>query len=100
MSADNGVYILKSKDGYRVVHAMAIENLNWWWNDSILYNDRFVAKMKEDGSINPYREIGGAMREELNPRELINYFGRCKVFKTEEEALSEANRIYHEIISD
>ena len=29
MSADNGIYILKTKDQYRVVHAQAIENL-WW----------------------------------------------------------------------
>jgi hypothetical protein len=30
MSADNGVYILKTKDQYRVAYAHAIENL--WWN--------------------------------------------------------------------
>ncbi|MEG1523856.1 MAG: hypothetical protein RR475_02390 [Clostridia bacterium] len=29
MSADNGIYILKCKDQYRVVHAQAIENLHW-----------------------------------------------------------------------
>jgi hypothetical protein len=29
MSADNGVYILKLKDQYRVIHAQAIENLNY-----------------------------------------------------------------------
>jgi len=27
MSADNGIYILQTKDGYRVVHAQAIENI-------------------------------------------------------------------------
>ncbi|MFC8686009.1 hypothetical protein [Brevibacillus porteri] len=30
MSADNGVYILKTRDQYRVAYAHAIENL--WWN--------------------------------------------------------------------
>ena len=30
MSADNGVYILKSKDGFRVAHLQCIENLYWW----------------------------------------------------------------------
>jgi len=29
MSADNGIYILESKDGFRVTHAQAIDNL-WW----------------------------------------------------------------------
>jgi hypothetical protein len=29
MSADNGIYILKTKDQYRVIEAQAIENL-WW----------------------------------------------------------------------
>ncbi len=29
MSADNGIYILKTKDQYRVIHAQAIENLYW-----------------------------------------------------------------------
>lgn len=30
MSADNGIYMLKSKDGYRVIKASAIENV--WLN--------------------------------------------------------------------
>lgn len=29
MSADNGVYILETRDQYRVIHAQAIENLYW-----------------------------------------------------------------------
>ena len=29
MSADNGIYILKTKDQYRVIHAQAIDNLSW-----------------------------------------------------------------------
>jgi len=39
MSADNGIYILKSKDGFRVIHAQSIDNLNWWWLDERLYDD-------------------------------------------------------------
>jgi hypothetical protein len=35
MSADNGIYILKTKDQYRVICAQAIENL--WW--SYVHND-------------------------------------------------------------
>ena len=29
VSADNGIYILKTKDQYRVIHAQAIENIYW-----------------------------------------------------------------------
>lgn len=29
MSADNGIYILKTKDQYRVIHTQAIENIYW-----------------------------------------------------------------------
>ena len=31
MSADNGIYVAQFPDGYRVIHAQAIDNL--WWND-------------------------------------------------------------------
>jgi len=37
------------------------------------------------------------LRDELNPRELINYFGNCEVFETKEDAFNEAYRLYHEI---
>lgn len=29
MSADNGIYILKTKDQYRVAHLCAIDNVTW-----------------------------------------------------------------------
>lgn len=29
MSADNGIYIHKFKDGYKVTHAQAIDNIYW-----------------------------------------------------------------------
>lgn len=33
MSADNGIYILKTKDQIRVIHAQAIDNLVWSYVD-------------------------------------------------------------------
>lgn len=33
MSADNGIYILQTKDQYRVVHLQAIENIYWSFID-------------------------------------------------------------------
>lgn len=29
MSADNGIYILKTKDQYRVAHLQSIDNVSW-----------------------------------------------------------------------
>ena len=74
MSADNGIYILQAKDGYRVVHAQAIENL-WWWDDGT-----------ED------------KRWKLNPKYIFDYFGNCKVLKSRQEALAEATKIYDELM--
>ena len=44
MSADNGIYIAQFPDGFRVVHASAIENLNYfeegtdeWKNELEIY---------------------------------------------------------------
>lgn len=72
MSADNGIYILASpvyedvphKHEYRVVHAMAIENIEY----------------KPD-------------REGFNTKELRRYFGKSPVFYDKAEALLEADRM-------
>jgi len=73
MSADNGIYILESKDGFRVTEGQAIENL-WWWDED------------------------AASRDELNPKYLIRYFGKCKVHKTSTEAMEEAKEMYDNIM--
>ena len=51
MSADNGIYILQTLDGYRVVHAQAIENIyegegfnlkvvaEYWGRSNLLKNE-------------------------------------------------------------
>ena len=105
MSADNGIYILKSLDGYRVTHAQAIENLHWWDNccdnpdvvDDELKEDCFYhTTCKNCGSKNPEAEE----RNELNPKILKQYFGECKIFVTNEEAFKEAKKIYDEIMED
>ena len=74
MSADNGVYILKTPDGkngfeYRVVHAQAIDNIYWEHPDG-------------------------------NPEQVVNYFGKCQVFKNGSDAFNKANDLVKEIISD
>lgn len=71
MSADNGIYIAKFPDGYRVAHAAAIDNLD-------------------------YYPEGSEERKQV----LKDYFGDAKVFQTHEEAYSEAKRIEKEWVKD
>jgi len=48
LSADNGIYILKTKDGqYRVIYASAIENLYWNPLDSNSYNKLIPTRIVE-----------------------------------------------------
>lgn len=104
MSADNGVYILQSKDGFRVAHAQAIENLNWW--DKKCCDHPIVDDFKSESDcwirvcINCKTFVIGEERPEINPKVLKEYFGDSKILPTKEEALLEANRIYEEILSD
>lgn len=68
MSADNGIYILQTRDGYRVVHAQAIENIY----DGDKFNLIWIAE----------------------------YWGKCNLLKTEQEAWGEAKKLYDEIMDD
>lgn len=107
MSADNGIYILKTLDGYRVAHIQAIENLYWWpaccsdpeiveeINDDIesirmqedtYYHDR----CKNCGQRDPEWE----RREKINPLVALDLFKNAKFFTDEEDALNEADFIY------
>ena len=75
MSADDGIYILKS-DGpeWRVVHAQAIENIHW--NKSTKHTDY----------------------SQFNDEALECYFGKSKVFLSEAEALANAEEIETSIL--
>jgi hypothetical protein len=53
LSADNGIYILKTKDQYRVIYAQAIENLYW----------------------NPLDE---SSFDKLIPTRIVEYYGKSK----------------------
>lgn len=76
MSADNGIYILETPIGsnksiqeFRVVHAQAIENINW------------------------NSEKSNFDHEYWNKEALIDYFGECKVYKSQLEALEAASEM-------
>lgn len=64
MSADNGIYIAKFPDGYRVCYGMAIENIDYYPEGS-----------KE------------------RKKELKEHFGKSKLFKKEEDAWIEAHKM-------
>jgi len=64
MSADDGIYILESKDGFRVIYAAAIENV-WEWDST------YTSK-------------------HLIPKYLKEYFGEAKVLNSRDAAWEEA----------
>ncbi|HBN04360.1 MAG TPA: hypothetical protein DD434_01030 [Bacteroidales bacterium] len=72
MSADNGVYILKTADGqYRVKEFSAIDNLNW--------------------SFIHFRP------EHYVPTRILEYFGNCKHTYNRDTALNIAQNIYNHL---
>lgn len=71
MSADNGIYIAKFPDGYRVVHATAIENIDFY---SVGSKER-IAVLKD-------------------------YFGKSKIITSYEKAILTAQKMAKIILSD
>ncbi len=77
MSADNGVYLLKTPTlagvfEWRVIHAQAIDN--------IFYDE--------------------AEHGEGNPKYVVDYFGEAPVFEKHTQALAFASQIYDDIMND
>ncbi len=70
MSADNGIYIGKFYEGYRVIHAQAIENCE------------------------------GSPDDDVTLAYINTYFGKAKVFRTSDEAWTEARYIYDQMRLD
>ena len=68
MSADNGIYVHKFRDGWRVTHAQAIENIYW-----------------RKGKNN------------YNYRILKQYFQDSPLFKTRQDAMDYACKLYDEL---
>ena len=71
MSADNGIYIIKFPEGYRVAHCQAIENIDYY----------------PEGS----KERKKALKD---------YFGKSKVFTEKDEAILFAHKLAKEIMDD
>lgn len=66
MSADNGIYILKTKDQYRVAHLQAIDNIHW--------------------------SIVNRVCEKLVPTRVVEMCGKCKYTRDEDMAFYIAQR--------
>jgi len=81
MSADNTIAVLKSPKvngfEYRVLHAQAIENI--YWND-------------EKKNFNENNEV--------DAKNLVEYFGACEIFTDEDEAYRKARETEQEILND
>ena len=70
MSADNGVYILKTKDQYRVAHLHAIDNITW----SVITGNETLT--------------GGYV-----PTRVVEMWGECKYTRSRKTAYDIAHRM-------
>lgn len=73
MSADNGIYILKAKDQYRVAHLCAIDNVTWSLIDG-------------DWSCND------KTRGKLVPTRVVEMWGNCKYTRDKNKAYEIAHK--------
>ena len=73
MSADNGIYILKTKDQYRVAHLCAIDNVTW----SVIDGDWCTDMDK---------------REKLVPTRVVEMWGNCKYTRNKNKAFEIAHK--------
>ena len=73
MSADNGIYILKTKDQYRVAHLCAIDNVTW----SVIDGD-WCTDMNKKGKLVPTR--------------VVEMWGNCKYTRNKNKAFEIAHK--------
>jgi len=71
MSADNGIYIVKFPDGFRVIHAQGIDNIDYF------------PKGSED-----------------RKQELKNYFKDAKLFINSDNAHKYARQLYYDMLDE
>lgn len=72
MSADNGIYILRTKDQYRVAHLQAIDNILW----SAMEGVRQGGAWEEDGYV---------------PTRVVELWGDCSFTRDADQALDLAH---------
>ena len=105
MKNDYGIYILQSLDGYRIAHTQTIENIYFW---HICCDDPQIEKNKqieedyfEDYCVNCHIVNPKSERmTNINPIILREYFGKSKIYDTEQEVMEEACSIYQKLTID
>lgn len=106
MSADNGIYLIEMRDGWRVSHLQGINNM--WWHpnccedpniveddlnpDDMCYHDKCV----NCGTTDPEHEE----RDYANMEVVYGFFKNSDVYFSKEAAMNQADKIYVEITND
>jgi hypothetical protein len=104
MSADNGIYMLKTLDGWRVKHLQCIDNI-YWWPTCCEESDIIETNLDPEGDGCYHdicqncetKDVEWERREKINPLVILDYFGDAKLLETEEDAFNEADFIYTDI---
>lgn len=89
MSADNGIYIAKFPDGFRVIHAQAIENINYFPEGSEEYF-KTLKRYFEKAEVIPTKDeailLGHKMAEDIMNSDFpileygVSYIGEYPAF--------------------
>ena len=102
MSAYNGIYMLKTADGWRVAHLQCIDNIYWWPTCCVDFDiselpageDMFYhEKCDNCGCIDPEYE----RRDKINPIVIYQMFKNAKRLDSEEDAFNEADFQYCQV---
>jgi len=78
MSADNGIYIHKFRDGYKVIHAQCIENI-YWKRGKNKYNYRVLKEYFKESPL--FNELKKALdyADKLYEKAGWTEYGICEV---------------------
>ena len=111
MSADNGIYLVQFKDGWRVAHLQGIDGI--YWHPTCCNNPNIIdSPLKEDFCLPNYHSYHdhckncGITDPEFEQRDYINLdtiaqmFKQSYLFETEEDAMIQADILYSEILGN
>ena len=113
MSADNGIYLVQFKDGWRVAHLQGIDSMYWhptccdnpdiieeneldMNGEGIAHGIYFYDKCQNCGIVEPEWE----RREDINLNIIAQMFKQSYLFETEEDAMIQADILYSEILGN
>ena len=113
MSADNGIYLVQFKDGWRVAHLQGIDSIYWHPTccDNPDVHETYACNLAEANSIEDiyYHEQCSncctidpewERREDINLDTIAQMFKQSYLFETEEDAMIQADILYSEILGN